>query len=135
MRATQLLGSAPADEVMQCACGVFPEIRRAWVTVDNNLYLWRFDARGGEHAPPVEYSEEGLPMELAMILGLLVAALGALVFGWFSVRLSGVYLAMLTLAFAQIVWSVIYQWNGFTGGSNGLIGIWPSDWLAGTRHP
>ncbi|GAA5131398.1 ABC transporter permease [Alloalcanivorax gelatiniphagus] len=72
----------------------------------------------------------GLPMELAMILGPLVAALGALVFGWFSVRLSGVYLAMLTLAFAQIVWSVIYQWNGFTGGSNGLIGIWPSDWLA-----
>lgn len=72
----------------------------------------------------------GAPMELAIILGPLVAAVGAIVFGWFCVRLSGVYLAMLTLAFAQIVWSVIYQWNGFTGGSNGLIGVWPSDWLA-----
>jgi branched-chain amino acid transport system permease protein len=41
------------------------------------------------------------------------------------VRLSGVYLAMLTLAFAQIVWAAVFQWEGFTGGSNGVIGIWP----------
>jgi branched-chain amino acid transport system permease protein len=56
--------------------------------------------------------------------------LGALVFGWFAVRLSGVYLAMLTLAFAQIVWSVVFQWDEVTGGSNGLLGIWPAPWLA-----
>ena len=31
--------------------------------------------------------------------------------GWFCVRLSGVYLAMLTLAFAQIVWSIAFQWD------------------------
>ncbi len=54
------------------------------------------------------------------------AALGALLFGWFAVRLSGVYLAMLTLAFAQIVWSIVFQWQEFTGGSNGVLGIWPS---------
>ena len=47
------------------------------------------------------------------------------VFGWFCVRLSGVYLAMLTLAFAQIVWSIAFQWDSVTGGSNGLVGIWP----------
>ena len=40
--------------------------------------------------------------------------------------LSGVYLAMLTLAFAQIVWSVVFQWEDFTGGSNGVIGVWPA---------
>ncbi len=51
-----------------------------------------------------------------------MAGLGALVFGWFCVRLSGVYLAMLTLAFSQIVWSVVFQWDGFTGGSNGITG-------------
>jgi branched-chain amino acid transport system permease protein len=33
---------------------------------------------------------------------------------------------MLTLAFAQIVWAGVYQWDGFTGGSNGLTGVWPS---------
>ena len=51
---------------------------------------------------------------------------GALLFGWFSVRLSGVYLAMLTLAFAQIVWSIVFQWEDVTGGSNGMLGIWPT---------
>ena len=50
---------------------------------------------------------------------------GALLFGWFAVRLSGVYLAMLTLAFAQIVWSILFQWEDVTGGSNGILGIWP----------
>jgi branched-chain amino acid transport system permease protein len=75
----------------------------------------------------------GLPMALALAGGPLVAALAALAFGWFCVRLSGVYLAMLTLAFAQIAWSVIYQWDAFTGGSNGLIGIWPAPWIAGRR--
>jgi branched-chain amino acid transport system permease protein len=73
----------------------------------------------------------GLPMEVSLLLAPLAAVLGALLCGWFCVRLSGVYLAMLTLAFAQIVWAVIYQWDGFTGGSNGLVGIWPSAWLAG----
>ena len=72
----------------------------------------------------------GLPMEASLLLAPLVAALGALVFGWFCVRLSGVYLAMLTLAFAQIVWSVVFQWDDFTGGSNGLTGVWPAAWLA-----
>src|ERR1700733_2315671 len=43
------------------------------------------------------------PMGLALALAPATAALGALLFGWFAVRLSGVYLAMLTLAFAQIV--------------------------------
>ena len=60
------------------------------------------------------------------LLAPLLAALGAFVFGWFCVRLSGVYLAMLTLAFAQIVWSVVFQWDALTGGSNGLVGIWPA---------
>ncbi|MDE1181973.1 ABC transporter permease [Paraburkholderia sp.] len=71
-----------------------------------------------------------LPMEAALVLGPLLAVLGALVFGWFCVRLSGVYLAMLTLAFAQIVWSVVFQWDDVTGGSNGILGLWPSNWLS-----
>ena len=75
----------------------------------------------------------GLPMEAALMLSPFVAAAGALVFGWFCVRLSGVYLAMLTLAFSQIVWSVVFQWDDFTGGSNGLTGVWPAEWLSDKR--
>jgi ABC-type branched-subunit amino acid transport system permease subunit len=66
-----------------------------------------------------------VPMGLALAAAPLVALAGALLFGWFAVRLSGVYLAMLTLAFAQIVWAAVFQWEDLTGGSNGVIGVWP----------
>ncbi len=65
------------------------------------------------------------PTPAALATAPLAALAGALLFGWFSVRLSGVYLAMLTLAFAQIVWSILFQWEDVTGGSNGILGIWP----------
>ncbi|MGF7172401.1 ABC transporter permease [Azospirillum doebereinerae] len=73
----------------------------------------------------------GAPMPLALAAAPLVAGVGALVAGWFCVRRSGLYFAMLTLAFAQIVWSVTFQWYGFTGGDNGIVGVWPPPWAAG----
>lgn len=83
----------------------------------------------GAYAAALLMQRAGWPMEGALLAAPLVAGLGAVVFGWFCVRLSGVYLAMLTLAFAQIVWSITFQWDDFTGGSNGLTGVWPSAWL------
>ena len=65
------------------------------------------------------------PMGVALLGAPLLALAGALLFGWFAVRLSGVYLAMLTLAFAQIVWAGVFQWETLTGGSNGIVGVWP----------
>jgi branched-chain amino acid transport system permease protein len=76
----------------------------------------------------------GAPMLGALVAGPLLAALGAAVVGWFAVRLSGVYAAMLTLAFAQILWSIAFQWVPVTGGDNGLLGVWPSRWAASAAH-
>ena len=76
-------------------------------------------------------AKAGWSMMAAIVSGPTIGLVSALVFGWFCVRLSGVYLAMLTLAFAQIVWSVVFQWTDVTGGSNGLVGIWPGTVLAG----
>jgi len=84
----------------------------------------------GAYGAALLVTSAGLPMPLALVLAPMAATMGALLFGWFSVRLSGVYLAMLTLAFAQIVWSIAFQWDAVTGGSNGIIGLWPVDWLA-----
>ncbi len=84
----------------------------------------------GAYGAALFFKALAMPMELSLVLAPLVAGLGALLFGWFCVRLSGVYLAMLTLAFSQIVWSIAYQWEEVTGGSNGLFGIWPAPWLA-----
>jgi branched-chain amino acid transport system permease protein len=65
-------------------------------------------------------------MPLALLAAPLAAGAGALLFGWFAVRLAGVYLAMLTLAFAQIIWAIVFQFENLTGGSNGILGIWPT---------
>jgi len=67
-----------------------------------------------------------LPMVGGLVLAPLLAGLAAALFGGFVVRLSGVYLAMLTLAFAQIVWAGMFQWVEVTGGDNGVLGVWPS---------
>lgn len=72
----------------------------------------------------------GLPMIACLLLGPLLGLFGAIVFGWFAVQLSGVYFAMLTLAFAQIVWSIAFQWVDVTGGDNGILGVWPAALVA-----
>lgn len=87
----------------------------------------------GAYAAALLVRSLNLPMEVALLVAPAVAALGAFIYGWFCVRLSGVYLAMLTLAFAQITWAICYQWDSFTGGSNGLTGVWPAQWLADKR--
>lgn len=76
----------------------------------------------------------GLPMIVCLLLGPLLGCLGAAVFGFFAVQLSGVYFAMLTLAFAQIVWSIAFQWVSVTGGDNGILGVWPEQWASSPSH-
>ncbi|GLW66721.1 branched-chain amino acid ABC transporter permease [Actinomadura rubrobrunea] len=65
----------------------------------------------------------GLPFPAAVLGGALLAALLAVPIGYLSVRLRGIYFAMVTLAFAQMVYFVANQWRDVTGGENGLQGI------------
>ncbi len=75
-------------------------------------------------------AQAGFGFATSLALGVALALSAAVIFGWFCVRLSGTYMAMLTLAFAQIVWSIVFQWDAVTGGSNGLVGVWPPEFLA-----
>jgi branched-chain amino acid transport system permease protein len=70
------------------------------------------------------------PMPLAFLAAPVAAAAAAALYGWFCVRLTSIYFAMLTLAFAQIAYAIVHQWYDVTGGDNGLLGIWPAPWLA-----
>jgi len=72
----------------------------------------------------------GAGMAAGQLLAPFAAGALALVVGAFVVRMSGVYLAMLTLAFAQIAWAVAFQWVEVTGGDNGVLGVWPDAWAA-----
>jgi branched-chain amino acid transport system permease protein len=71
----------------------------------------------------------GVPLLLALPAAPIVAAAGALLFGVFIVRLTHTYFAMLSLAFAQIVFTVIFKWKALTGGDDGLLDVWPPSLL------
>ena len=87
---------------------------------------------GGAYVAALMVTHAQPPMELAFVLAPIGAGLAALVIGWVCLRLTGVYFAMLTLAFAQLIWSLVFQWGDVTGGDDGLVNIWPADWLNDT---
>jgi branched-chain amino acid transport system permease protein len=79
----------------------------------------------GAYAPALLVKRAGVPLLLALPAAPVVAAAGALLFGFFIVRLSHTYFAMLSLAFGQIVFTVIFKWKALTGGDDGLLDVWP----------
>jgi branched-chain amino acid transport system permease protein len=62
----------------------------------------------------------GVPVLVGVAAAPLVAGLFALAIGFFTVRLSGMYFAMLTLAFSQLIFALVANWYSFTGGDNGM---------------
>jgi branched-chain amino acid transport system permease protein len=66
---------------------------------------------GGAYVAALLVAHAGTPMELALLLAPLGAGLAAVIIGWVCLRLTGVYFAMLTLAFAQLLWSLVFQWG------------------------
>lgn len=65
----------------------------------------------------------GMPFPVAVLAGALVAMALALPIGLLSVRRTGIYFAMVTLAFAQTIYFAVNQWGSVTGGENGLQGV------------
>src|SRR3954469_20011364 len=57
---------------------------------------------------------------LVLVIGILLSAALAAVFGLLAIRASGVYFLMITLALGQCVWGLAYRWNSLTGGDNGI---------------
>ena len=85
---------------------------------------------GGAYVAALLVSHANAPMEVAFLLAPVGAGLAAVMIGWLCLRLTGVYFAMLTLAMAQLLWSLVFQWDEFTGGDDGLVNIWPAQWLS-----
>src|SRR5437868_3959601 len=74
----------------------------------------------GSYACGILMKTYGVPFWIAFPAAGLGAAGFAAFFGFFCVRLSKIYFAMLTLAFAQIVWAICFKWNEVTGGEQGM---------------
>lgn len=77
----------------------------------------------GAYGAALSHSLWGASLPLALAVGCAAALLVAAVFGAAVVRSSGVYLAMLSLALAQVIWAGATQWVSLTGGDNGIIGL------------
>jgi branched-chain amino acid transport system permease protein len=84
----------------------------------------------GAYGAALLVTHAGWSMPAAFLVGPVLAAAAALVFGCVCVRLRGIPFAMLTLACAQIAYAIVHQWYAVTGGDNGLLGIWPAPVVA-----
>jgi branched-chain amino acid transport system permease protein len=65
----------------------------------------------------------GVPLPICLAASMIGAGICALIIGYFCVRLTGIYFAILTMAFGQMIYYIIFKWYSFTGGDDGLQGI------------
>jgi branched-chain amino acid transport system permease protein len=84
----------------------------------------------GAYAAALLATRAGLAMPLGLAAAAAAGGLAALLLGALCVRATRIAFAMLTLAVAQVAYATIHQWYGLTGGDNGILGVWPTPWLA-----
>ena len=65
----------------------------------------------------------GIPWGVAILVGVIGAAVGGFIMGYLAIRTRGIYFSMVTLALGQIVYYLFYKAESFTGGENGLRGV------------
>jgi branched-chain amino acid transport system permease protein len=88
----------------------------------------------GSYLTGIAMVHMGLPWGVAVLLGVVSAALAGVLIGYLAIRTRGIYFSMVTLALAQIVYYAFYKAEKWTGGENGLRGIQvPQMEIAGFR--
>jgi branched-chain amino acid transport system permease protein len=88
----------------------------------------------GAYTVALLMKKAGWPLYLALPAAPVVSAAIAAVIGWFCVRLLGLYFSILTLAFGQLLFMIVFQWRSLTGGDDGLHGIPRPAFLGPTEY-
>lgn len=88
----------------------------------------------GAYATGMLMVKASIPLPICLVASMIAAGICAVIFGYFCVRLTGIYFAILTLAFGQLMYYIIFQWYSFTGGDDGLQGVVPPDFLFGATN-
>lgn len=70
---------------------------------------------------------------LSLLAAPIVAGFVAAIVGWFCVRLTGIYFAILTLSFGELLYYIVFQWYSFTNGDDGIQGLRPPNALLSTE--
>jgi len=82
----------------------------------------------GAYTVAILAAKVGIPVHIGLFAAPVFAGLIALIVGWFAVRVTGMYFGILTLAFGQLLHTIVMGWYSFTGGDDGLP-VMPPDWL------
>ena len=77
----------------------------------------------GAYTVALMLTKSSMPMWIGFIAGPIVAAITGLIIGWFCVRLTRLYFAMLQISLGSLIWAIVFRWYGFTGGDDGIHGI------------
>ncbi|UCD82531.1 MAG: branched-chain amino acid ABC transporter permease [Desulfobacterales bacterium] len=88
----------------------------------------------GAYTVALLMKKAGVNMVFALMAAPCVAAVTAAIVGWFCVRLIGLYFAILTLAFGQLLYMIVFQWYTFTGGDDGIHGIPKPEFLGPVNY-
>jgi branched-chain amino acid transport system permease protein len=88
----------------------------------------------GAYTVALLMKKAGAPLVLALLAAPCAAAVAAAIIGWFCVRLVGLYFAILTLTFGQLLYLLAFQWYSFTGGDDGIHGIPKPSFLGPTNY-
>jgi len=83
----------------------------------------------GGYAVAMLMTKVALNFWLSLLAGPILAALFGLIVGYFCVRLRGIYFSILTLAFGQLIFVIVFKWHNFTGGDDGIQGVFPPAFL------
>jgi len=65
----------------------------------------------------------GMTHDYTAVIAIVFTTFVGAIFGWISLRASGLSFLMLTLALSQIIWGIGYRWVGLTNGDNGIAGL------------
>jgi branched-chain amino acid transport system permease protein len=77
----------------------------------------------GAYTVALMYRDVSDSLWLAFPAAIIVSAVSGAVIGFFCVRLTKLYFALLTLAFATMIYSIVFRWVSFTGGDGGIPGV------------
>jgi branched-chain amino acid transport system permease protein len=76
----------------------------------------------GSYSVGILLQRYSISIFLALLCGMILAGIVALIIGYFVTRLTAIYFSFLTLAFGQIIYTIIVKWESLTGGDQGLVG-------------
>ncbi|MCJ7593902.1 MAG: branched-chain amino acid ABC transporter permease [Desulfobacterales bacterium] len=86
----------------------------------------------GAYAFALMLSKANLPMWFCFVVSPLVAAAVGLLIGWFCVRLSSLYFAMLQISLGSLIWAIAFRWYALTHGDDGIHGVPVPDLISST---